>query len=429
MKKNKITVWAVLCMALAFTACTQDDAALPADTDNALAALPGNTPVQIITMLDGKETESRAATETFAENEIHEAGKMVAHLYIDKANGTSWGNDGKNLQADLTAGNHDNEEANYVSFDGIKGNQSLTLNMFPNKNEWTILWGDHKKSVFALADSICGWSQLALHATKDNTPVLVYNMHRTRAKVTLKLKDGVTGNDMCLYKGVFASVFTEQTLSSVIKENGDFALAIYNNPLKSKTNEWDAEYFHESNLHLPYNVNGVQQSVSTDHAEGSGLYELTGLVYASATHKYELTNNSTMTQGGTFTRLDNLTQETVNYDWANPGKGKAYLWVEIDHGHDNQTTYPDYPHLGDNGGGTYRVNLEDIDMGNGKKLTRLEAGKHYIITLELNHNKLVQASATIGSWDEYEGGTILGDDSKGDSSFTGSIGNNQGGTI
>lgn len=408
MKKNKITVWAVLCMALAFTACTQDDAALPADTDNALAALPGNTPVQIITMLDGKETESRAATETFAENEIHEAGKMVAHLYIDKANGTSWGNDGKNLQADLTAGNYDNEGVNYVSFDGIKGNQSLTLNMFPNKNEWTILWGDHKKSVFALADSICGWSQLALHA-ETQKPVLVYNMHRTRAKVTLKLKDADTQKDMCLYKGVFASVFTEQTLSSVIKENGDFALAIYNNPLKSKTNEWDAEYFHESNLHLPYNVNGVQQSVSTDHAEGSGLYELTGLVYASATHTLV---------DGTFTKLSDPDNETVNYDWVTPGsdKGKAYLWVEIYHGHDdndeNTGKYPDYPHLGDNGGGTYRVNLEDIDMGNGNKLTRLEAGKHYIITLELEHNKLVQASATIGSWDEYVGETILGDDSK-----------------
>lgn len=423
MKKNKITVWAVLCMALAFTACTQDDAALPADTDNALAALPDNTPVQIITMLDGKETESRAATETFAENEIHEAGKMVAHLYIVDDNGTSWGNDGKQMEIDFAAGDHNNDGNNYVSFDGIKGNTELSLGMFQNEIKWTILWGENHKSVFSLADSICGWSQLALHATTGK-PVLVYNMHRTRAKVTLKLKDAETGNDMCLYKGVFASVFTEQTLSSVIKENNDFALAIYNNPLKSKNNDGDAEYFHESNLHLPYNVDGVQQSVSTDHAEGSGLYELTGLVYASATHKYELTDNSTMTQGGTFTRLENLTQETVNYDWAGQGKGKAYLWVEIDHGHDNQTTYPDYPHLGDNGGGTYRVNLEDIEMGNGKQLTRLDAGKHYIITLELNHNKLVKSTATIGNWDEYVGSESLGDESKEETVTSGSNPNN-----
>ena len=389
---NHKNILAVLFLALSITACTQEESVVPTDTDNVLSQLPGNTPVRIITLLDGKETESRAGTdETFAANEIHEQGKLKASLYIMKDEIARVGNDGGLVEADFTAG--EGEEG--VTFDGISAmknatDKKLTLNAFPNRNEWTILWGEYYTEVSSLADSICGWSQLAIHA-ETNEPVLVYNMQRTRAKVTLKLTDADTNEDMCLCEEVSATIYTEETLSSVVREEDGFALAIFNNPLKVTP-------LSERYLGLPYNVEGVKLDLEESHAVEEKLTELTGLARASATHKYTLTDNSTMVKGGTIERLTETEMAK---------KTEGYLSVTIG---------DDYPHFEtekNEVGGTYQISLKDIDMGDGGKLTRLEAGHHYIITLSLSHNKLVSATAAIGEWDTYTGkGTISGDESK-----------------
>ena len=385
MKKNKITVWAVLCMALAFTACTQDDAALPADTDNALAALPGNTPVQIITMLDGKETESRAEEDkTFAVNEIHKAGTMKASLYKVGANGiqmTEAGaykdENGQKIEPDFTASGKNNSA--YVPFDGISNMKggSLTLNDVP-KDQWTVLVGERQitNSETNLTDSILGWSQVAI---KDGTtdPVLVYNMKRTRAKVTLQLKHPNSNDLLCMCEGVEAAVWVKRTLTSVVPNGSSYDMAIYD---RVENNEKSLGW---CNLSVPVKADAtaLDDGYVGTHSGKSNITQLTGLVYATATHELE---------DGTYSSISDASFDLSQAE-------KAYIWVEINHNHDYKDKYPDYPHLGDNGGGTYRVNLEGIEMGNGNKLTRLKAGKHYIITLELEHNKLVSASATIGN--------------------------------
>lgn len=428
MKKNKITVWAVLCMALAFTACTQDDTALPADTDNALASLPGNTPVQIITMLDGKETESRAEEDkTFAANEIHESGTMKASLYMVGQEGiqmTEAGaykdENGRKIEPDFTASGENNSA--YVPFDGISNMKnssggSLTLDDVP-KDQWTVLVGEKQStnSDVNLTDSIIGWSQLAIRKNNNqDIPVLVYNMNHTRAKVTLQLKHPNSNDLLCMCKGVEAAVWVKRTLTSVVPNGSSYDMAIYD---RVENNEKSLGW---CNLSVPVKADATALNAGYEetHDGKSDITQLTGLVYATATH---------MLENGTYSPTDgvfNVLAGEAQYE------EDAFLSVEIDHGHDDLTHHPNYPHLdtaNGEGGGYYTIKLSQVKMSDNSYLNKLEAGKHYIITLELEHNKLVSAFATIGRWDEYVGGTTLGDDSKEDSSVTGGI-NNQGGTI
>jgi site-specific DNA-cytosine methylase len=71
---------------------------------------------------------------------------------------------------------------------------------------------------------------------------------------------------------------------------------------------------------------------------------------------------------------------------------------------------------GDNGlliTGTYTLKLKDVKVtenGQQKPLTAMKSGEHLTLTVTLQHNMLVQATATIGGWDEVRADVDLNQD-------------------
>lgn len=332
---NKINYGAVLFLLMVFTACSQDTPVA--------SGLPGHTPVKIITLLDDEENGSRAEEEemTYAAGEIHKGSQVDASLNI--------------LGTDSKPKVKEN-----ILFSDIS-NLGLTLNDFPNKNEWTTLkltnTGDEKK------DCLWGWSQLKI---VDEAPVLVYNMMHTRAKMTVKLKEANgSGAEMDLSEGISVKIQALNTETLVQRSNEeDFSLVIYE--LGTGIQDF--------NLTAPVKSDGSQADIRT---------ELTGLVSATATHQkgsngYEPISDISLSDSECLV-------VTVEDTYTGLGENKV--------------------------GGTYQVALSQIQI-NGTNLTQLKAGKHYIITLHLTHNQVVGATATIGDWTSYEASTAVGDESK-----------------
>ena len=331
---NKINYGAVLFLLMFFTACSQETPVA--------SGLPGHTPVKIITLLDDEETGSRAEGEelTYAAGEIHKGSQVDASLNIletkkrvDKQN---------------------------IPFSEIS-NMDLTLNDFPNKNEWTTLklanTGNEKK------DCLWGWSQLKI---VNEAPMLVYNMMHTRAKMTVKLKEANGSSpEMDLSEGISVKIQALNTETLVQRSNdGEFSLVIYG----------VSQNVQDFNLTAPVKSDGSQADIRT---------ELTALVPATATHQKGVNGYEPISD---ISLSDNECLVVIVEDtYTGLGKNKV--------------------------GGTYQVALSQIQMNN-TKLTQLEAGKHYIITLHLTHNQVVGATATIGDWTSYEASTTVGDESK-----------------
>ena len=61
-------------------------------------------------------------------------------------------------------------------------------------------------------------------------------------------------------------------------------------------------------------------------------------------------------------------------------------------------------------GGTYTLKLKDVKLADGTNLTALKSGKHLTLTVTLQHNMLVEATATIGGWDEVRADVDLNQD-------------------
>ena len=61
-------------------------------------------------------------------------------------------------------------------------------------------------------------------------------------------------------------------------------------------------------------------------------------------------------------------------------------------------------------GGTYTLKLKDVKMADGTNLTALKSGEHLTLTVTLQHNMLVQATATIGGWDVVSADVDLNQD-------------------
>ena len=337
---GNLNIWAAL-FVIVFAACTNDDTALQGTAvDNSLHA-SRNTPVKLITALEDEEDES---DKTYAAGEITKESKISAKLYIYKQNidGTS---------------EVSTKSASDVDFDGISG-LNLTLNDFPNQNEWTVLCAETNQ------DCVYGWSQVTFPVDNVNTPVLTYQMKHARAKLTVKLKEKGKDGFLELSDKVKITINAETSTPKVLGTNGnDFQLIAY----RQSGNIVTQEYL----LEMPTKLGG--NLVET---------EKTALVPATSIYVENV--------DGTYT------QETRNDE-------QSVLTVVVEDTYESLT--------GDQVGGIYSVSLKDITIDGGSKLTKLEAGHHYVITLTLTHNKVLSATASFTDWNNYETDNIgLGND-------------------
>ena len=331
---GNLNIWAAL-LVVVVAACTNDDTALQGTAvDNSLHA-SRNTPVKLITALEDEEDES---DKTYAAGEITKESKISAKLYIYIQNGTS---------------EVSTKSASDVGFDGISG-LNLTLNDFPNKNEWTVLCASTNE------DYVYGWSQVTPHAEEEDTPVLAYQMKRARAKLTVKLKEKDKNGFLELSDKVKITVKAETSTPQVLGTNGnDFQLIAYRESGSIVTNEYSLE--------MPTKLGG-----------NFVVTEKTVLLPATSTH--------VKNTDGTYTMESRNDEQSV-------------LTVVVADNYESLT--------GNQVGGTYSVSLKDITMNEGSKLTKLVAGHHYVITLTLTHNKVVSATASFSDWNNYTTGDII----------------------
>ena len=390
-KSVSIAVLSTLCSVLFISSCQHEE--MPPVAKDALALLPAETPVGIQAQLQGGFAQGESRTETsttttnwYALNEIHPTKEYVAFdLSIPGAadpNKTILG------------------ASNLISFGNLSTTEpfsSLKLKDF-NLTEG----GDRCVSRWTAIAACCnGWDYLygfaRLQADAQGNPVLNFGeLQHADVKVTLVLQDE-KGNPILVNNNqVSASLsLPESFFNHIYTPEGKTQAIGFSDYLKNiKTLQADEDIDPARFGFAVYDIGQVYSfSLSAmRNADGTASYYgeknnmLTNLVRPTPTHTTTDETNFTPIEGGPqLTDAEVLTIE-VNED------PDAYGLL---------TT------------GKYTLKLKDVmvtENGQQKPLTALESGKHYTLTVTLQHNMKMQATATIGGWDEVSADVDLNQD-------------------
>lgn len=385
---RKASVLCTLCSVLLISSCTHDEITPPVNTTNdALALLPGNTPVGIkAEITDNREqsTTTRAegdesATTYYALDEIHADMNVTFIMYLPGAS------DENNLQRRGTSTLNTLADTEPFSTLMLK-DFNLTEGNGRCVSRWTVLTASSGG-----IDNLWGWARLTADA--NGQPVLNYAMQRGNAKVTIVVQDengqpvDVSGDK------VTATVSLPKTTSEVIyTPEGETEGKHLNLYLQTEVKTLAADEDIDPNrIALGTSAIGTENfdfdgmlTTDVNGYYGENNNTLTAIVSATATHT--TTNGTTFTPiagGPQFTDADKLTIIVAD-DYSGLTSSQT--------------------------GGTYSLKLSEVKLSDTEYLTALEPGKHYTLTVTLRHNTLVAATATIGAWSTASANANIGGD-------------------
>ena len=386
---NIVTVILTIIMALSFSACQSEEPLDAPVAKDALALLPADTPVGIQAQLKGgfAQGESRTeATNWYASNEIHPTKDVVFYMYLPGAadpNKTILGTNGHIPFGSLTT---------TEPFSSLKLKDfNLTEGGDRCVSRWTALM-----ATYSGWDNLFGFARLKADA--QGNPVLDFgDLKRADTKVTLVLKDE-KGDPICLndYSKVSAELsFQESSTYPIYTPEGEtqaISFSDYLTEIKTlKADEaidptgfgWTAD---ATGLYSTADLSAMRNADGTEKYYGEQNNMLTAIVCPTPTHKDNNDNTFTPIEGG-----PQLTDDD-----------KLIIKVKQDpDGNGPLTT------------GTYTLKLKDVmvtENGQQKPLTALKSGEHLTLTVTLQHNMLVQATATIGGWNEVSADVDLNQD-------------------
>ena len=364
---KKIAYIAIGVMLLGITSCTQEDSPLHATAPDALAQLPGDTPVILETAIAGTGVvEARSTNEPlYAVGEIHAAttGSLTQTL-------------------DMPGGSNGTQKSLAGTFADMTGNAPLYLkdfNLVASGNSCVTRWTTLQVS--NSTDDLQGWAKLRLDATTQQ-PVLTYELQHTGARISLNVVDGSDNPiDMTPNENT-AVVSLMPSLVTIVYENGQNGgdCATFLNTIATNTSDPMDASIDATKIGLAACSSGssltgyvLEAPVDASGAAVNGTPEnlLMGLVPATASHSVS---------GAVYTPLSGGAQLT----------GDEVLTVTI--GAD-----PD----GDSGSlttGKYVLPLNQVQLAGGETLQALKPGDHLELTVTIHHNRLIVATATIEAW-------------------------------
>lgn len=374
-------------MALSFSACQNEEPLDAPVAKDALALMPAETPVSIQAQLQGGFAQggSRTGTTTnwYASDEIHPTKQNMRFTLL------------------MPGGSSETVLTNQLSsFDQLPQTEPFSTLMLKDFNltegnnrcvsRWTSLYVTSNGS-----DWLFGFARLKANASGQ--PVLDYGkLGRAYAKVTLVLQDELQQPIAVNQHGILAKLTqAKSSVGPMYTPEGETQGMAFSNIKNGIQTLVSDEEIAKENLGWAvlkndgmweHSLSGMCNADGTEYYFGANDNELTAIVFPTPTHVSE-DRIYTPIQGG-----PQLTDDEV-------------LTIEVN-------TDPD----GANGPlttGKYTLKLKDVKVvenGQQKPLTALESGKHLTLTVTLQHNMLVQATATIGDWDQVSADVDLNDD-------------------
>lgn len=345
-----------------------------------LGNLPANTPVSVNAGITRASYDQQ-----YAFNEIHEAHQAQYTLYMPGANGDV---------------EYNQEHSCLEEFVSSVDLQVYDFNLSTGRDEngaakvvsrWTQLEVKKENS----HDLLIAATRLQLDENGLN-PVLDYNLMHAGTKISVYLRETNTGATTPLFRyrdGLSAEIKHQTSSADYFINNKrliDLAAANTTDPednliqLPQLCTYKNGNDYETTPLKIPVWQDGTE-SIKKDNNEV--------LIFSAilpATPKYTINK-------------ENGTVEAIQ----NPGfTDEEYLSVTIE---DKYVTGSSI-----NAGGTYKIKLKDIDLSidydEREKLTSLEPGMHLKITLYIDYNNKIQASAAFCKWDEaFAEGNLYGD--------------------
>ena len=389
MNKKKIYFISALCGLLSFISCQNEEPLDAPVAKDALALLPVETPVGIQAQLKGgfAQGESRTGTSTTATNwyahmEIHPTKEVQYILYLPGASDPAK----TSLRADD------------VSLESLQNTEPFSTLMLKDFNlteggdrcvtRWTALLAYNRGY-----DELIGFARLK--ADVQGNPVLDFGeLQHANTKVTLVLQDEqgapILVNDynqvsaeLSLQKSGIIPIYTPEGQTQGVRFTRSFdglKTLQADETIDPACFGWTV-YAH-NNIHT-YSLYEMCNADDTEEYYGEQNNMLTAIVCPTPTHKDNNDNTFTLLEGGPqLTDDDKLTIEVK----------------EDPDGNGPLTT------------GKYTLKLKDVKLADGTNLTALKSGEHLTLTVTLQHNMLVQATATIGGWDEVRADVDLNQD-------------------
>ena len=365
----------LLVSALSIAGCTNQFAEPEYGTDG-LSRLPAETPIS----LNANITKAGEST-LYAYNEIHELTETDYKLFMPGSTGSV------NISG---------------VYEGISGFvNSLDLHVY----DFNLSTAKHSDGVKVVsrwtqlevengADQLIAATRLSVDENTEN-PVLDYNLEHagTRVSVTLRESANSTGTGksrLMDYRDGLSVEINHQTSRADYFLNGkrliNLASANTTDPDDADIQSYEMCTYKSGE---GYKTTELEVPVLADGTPSEQTYALFSAILP-ATPMYEYNQET-----GEVTEL------------VSPGfTDEDYIVVTVDDvyvdGHYNNIT----------SGGTYKIRLSDIytELYSGTKLTSLEPGKHLSITLEIDFNNKVQATAEVCDWDEVDvDGNLYGD--------------------
>lgn len=362
---KKIAYIAMGVMLLGITSCTQEDSPLHATAPDALAQLPGDTPVILETAIAGTGVvEARSTNEPlYAVGEIHTATTGVLTQTLD-----------------MPGGSNGTQKSLAGTFADMTGNVPVYLkdfNLVASGNSCVTRWTTLQVS--NSTDDLQGWAKLRLDATTQQ-PVLTYELQHTGARISLNVVDGSSSPIDMTPAANTAVVSLMPSTVTVVYGDEQSGYATFLNTVSTNTTDPTDASIDATRIGLAACASGssltgyaLEAPVDASGAAVNGTPEnlLMGLVPATASHSVS---------GAVYTPLSGGAQLT----------GDEVLTVTI--GAD-----PD----GDSGSlttGKYVLPLNQVQLAGGETLQALKPGDHLELTVTIHHNRLIAATATIEAW-------------------------------
>ncbi|MBR5541543.1 MAG: leucine-rich repeat domain-containing protein [Bacteroides sp.] len=384
MNKKKIYFIFALCGLLSFTSCQNEEPLDAPVAKDALALLPADTPVGIQAQLKGgfAQGESRTtATNWYAWNEIHPTQNVVFNMYLPGAadpNKTTLG------------------ASNFIPFGSLSTTEpfsSLKLKDF-NLTEggnrcvsrWTALHADYSG-----LDNLYSFARL--EADAQGNPVLNYGeLQRADTKVTLVLKDEM-GAAIAVNDGKVSAKLSMRRCS---------VCTIYTPAGQTKGVRFIDYMPTIQTLADDAAIDPEGFGCAVFSFDGDASYSLAPMMNASGSEYSYGVHNNMLTTILPATPTHTTTNRVYYTPIENPQLTDAeVLTIEVN-------TDPDGD--GPLTTGKYTLKLKDVKLADGTNLTALKSGEHLTLTVTLQHNMLVEATATIGGWDEVRADVDLNQD-------------------
>ena len=383
MKKN-LNILSVILMGaalVAFSSCTKNDDAPTPVTDDALALLPGDTPVAVFqTRASDEGAGSTATPACYAREEIHDDKNVDFTMWMPGGSTST--------TLALSAAFKDLAVTEPFStlmlkdFNVVEGNDNKV-------SRWTVLHASN-----AGHDNLFGWARLKADAVTGR-PVLDYGeMTRAETKVTIVVNDE-NGDPVDVSGGkVSATLSLPKTHPAVIyAEPGAAAFRALNDHCSEITTLEDDDEIEAGYIGLATCVDPSSQ--------GNTNFSLLDMVAADGTSAGYGTENNTLSAivSPTATHTTDGTTYTAIAETEFTDSEQLTITVNDDPDGSGPLTI-----------GRYTLKLSDVKISATESLSAFERGKHYTLTITLKHNVLVSATATIAVWNELDADVDLRDD-------------------